>query len=386
MFISDTHLPQCLPSDTYREPEWYQHELEAILLPSWHLVATTHEFKKEGSFVTRELFGHPILLRKAADKISGFINACAHRFSRLESRSKGHCDVICCPYHGWEYDGETGDTKKIPDAPSFRPLKKGQLGLQVVRVATCGSLVFVCLDESGDSLKEYLGDAWDLLNSRTGVPNALVAHTVEQSACNWKIALENTLESYHVGFVHQKYLGDTPKEVDCSHTIEPEWTYFEGPGNESKLFQVIQTFLLDRIGKKTDVRYSHTFFYPTLTFARVDGITIFWVYVPVEVGRVELRTIVFCHQADSGLRRFWNLGLRILAKAEAIFWRNVVNQDMRLLPEIYRGAKSPTLPGKGLISRREERIPHFQKWILQKISKKYPEVAESATRNSVCNN
>ena len=106
----------------------------------------------------------------------------------------------------------------------------------------------------------------------------------------------------------------------------------------------------------------------------------------MEQGRVELRTIAFCHQADSGARRFWNLGLRLLAKAEAIFWRNVVNQDMRLLPEIYRGAKSPVLPGRGLISRREERIPAFQRWILHQMGEKFEEVAEPATRNSVCSN
>ena len=385
MFISDTHLPQCLPAETYRDPEWYQREIEKILLPSWQLIATTHEFKKEGSFVTRELFGRPLLLRQEENAIHGFVNVCAHRFSRVELRTCGHSDVIRCPYHGWEYDGVTGDTQKIPDAPSFRPLKKGELGMQVVRVETCGSLVFVCLQEGGTSLREYLGDVWDLLETRTGRPSAMVAHTVDQSVCNWKIALENTLESYHVGLVHKKYLGDSPEEVDCAHVMQPGWTYFEGPGNESKLFQIVQKFLLARIGKETDVRYSHTYVYPTLTFGRVDGVTIFWVYIPIALDRVELRTIAFCHQADTGWRRFWNFGLRLLAKGEAIFWRKVVNQDMALLPDIYRGAKSPTLPSKGLISRREERIPHFQKWILQQMGENPQPAAESAPSDSVCN-
>jgi len=148
---------------------------------------------------------------------------------------------------------------------------------------------------------------------------------------------------------------------------------------------MVQKFLLDRIGKQTDVRYSHTYVYPTLTFGRVDGIIIFWVYIPVGFDRVELRTLAFCHQADSGLRRFWNLGLRLLAKGEAIFWRKVVNQDMALLPDIYRGAKSPLLPSKGLISRREERIPHFQKWILQQMNENAQTASESASSDSVCN-
>jgi len=386
MFISDTHLPQCLPAEAYRDTDWYGRELNDVLLSHWHLLATIHQFKKEGSFVTRELFGHPLLLRKQDGEIRGFLNVCAHRFSRVEIRECGHSDVIRCPYHGWEYDGVTGDTRKIPDAPSFRPLKKGELGLKGVRVETCGGLVFVCLEENVKPLKEYLGDLWDILEARTGSESAVVAHTVDRSVCNWKIALENTLESYHVGFVHKKYLGDTPQEVDCTHQMRPDWTYFEGPGNESKLFQVLQQFLLNRIGKKSDIRYSHTFAYPTLTFGRVDGVTIFWVYIPVDVDHVELRTIVFCYQADSGLRRFWNLGLRLLAKGEAMFWRNVVNQDMALLPDIYRGAKSPSLPSSGLISRREERIPHFQKWILQQMGENISEVSEPDTRNSVCNN
>ena len=190
------------------------------------------------------------------------------------------------------------------------------------------------------SLREYLGDLWKLFKSRTGRPSAMVAHTIDQSVCNWKSALENTLESYHVGLVHKKYLGDSPEGLDCAHVMQPDGTYFEGPENERKIFQIVQRFLLARIGKETDVRYSHTHIYPTLTFGRVDGITIFWIYIPVALDRLELRTIACCHQSDSGLRRFWNFGLRLLAKCEALFWRKVVNQDMALLPDIYRGAKS----------------------------------------------
>ena len=63
MFISDTHLPQLLPPGSYHDPQWYQQELEHVLIPGWHLVATTSQLPREGAFITFELLGRPVLLR-----------------------------------------------------------------------------------------------------------------------------------------------------------------------------------------------------------------------------------------------------------------------------------------------------------------------------------
>ena len=50
-----------------------------------------------------------------------------------------------------------GETKRIPDAKSFRPFKKGMVGLKKFRTETVGQLIFVNLNDDGPGLKEYLG-------------------------------------------------------------------------------------------------------------------------------------------------------------------------------------------------------------------------------------
>jgi hypothetical protein len=48
-------------------------------------------------------------------------------------------------------------------------------------------------------------------------------------------------------------------------------------------------------------------------------------------------------------------------------WLQVVGEDMAYLPHVQAGIESPVHPGPGLISRREERITHFQRWLLDQL-------------------
>ena len=66
-------------------------------------------------------------------------------------------------------------------------------------------------------------------------------------------------------------------------------------------------------------------------------------------------------------RRLLNFLARSIAKAQASFWRRVVNEDVEFLPSVQVGVESQIQPGEGLISRREERIFHFQKWLVDRI-------------------
>jgi hypothetical protein len=43
----------------------------------------------------------------------------------------------------------------------------------------------------------------------------------------------------------------------------------------------------------------------------------------------------------------------------------VWEEDLRLYPDLQAGVMNPQHPGMGLLSRREERIHHFQEWVLR---------------------
>jgi phenylpropionate dioxygenase-like ring-hydroxylating dioxygenase large terminal subunit len=58
---------------------------------------------------------------------------------------------------------------------------------------------------------------------------------------------------------------------------------------------------------------------------------------------------------------------RLAMAGELRFWRRVIAEDLAVLPQVQAGLESPGHPGPGLISRREERIVHFQRWLLQRL-------------------
>lgn len=108
-----------------------------------------------------------------------------------------------CQYHGWEYD-ETGNVRCIPEARSFRPLEPGMLGLRQYHTQLCGQLIFVSLAESPPSLREFLGPNYETCQQwfTDDLHTAVVCD--REIEANWKVLVENALESYHTSEVHPK--------------------------------------------------------------------------------------------------------------------------------------------------------------------------------------
>src|SRR5262245_53776400 len=160
MFIHQSHLRHLLRPVQYFSPEQHEAELRSLFIPAWHPVTTVHALTRPGDFLTLELLDHPLLLRNMDGELCAFLNVCPHRHSQLTSRTNGWSEHLKCQYHGWEFnrDGRTGE---IPDARAFRPWDRENSCLRKFRTATCGEIVFVCLDDSAPNLREFVGPLWD---------------------------------------------------------------------------------------------------------------------------------------------------------------------------------------------------------------------------------
>src|SRR5439155_10176060 len=135
-----------------------------------------------------------------------YLNVCAHRHSRLRSEPAGHDPHFRCQYHGWEYRPD-GRTAKIPDAGCFRPWDRENACLRTFRTATCGGLVFVSLSDDSPPLDEFLGPFHDTCRAWFAPPYGLKWTWQTDYRANWKIPIENSLESYHVPCLHAKTFG-----------------------------------------------------------------------------------------------------------------------------------------------------------------------------------
>ena len=365
MFISDTHLPQLLPAKAYSDEGWYKLECEKVFHDAWWAVAFSVELQNDGDFLTVELPCGPVVLWQRDGDIRAFLNVCAHRLSRLTSKAKGCCKTLVCEYHGWEYS-PLGKTQRIPDAPSFRPLEKDGLGLRQLCVEVVGGIVFVSQSKDAGSVHAHLGqEETNRLCHRDRYPGKVIHRADLDVPVNWKILVENNLESYHVGFVHRATLGGIPDGNLCTHKIIPNGSMFFGPGANDIVSAAGRQIAKKTHGDEED-RYIHGISYPAFMWTPESLWTSFQTVIPTGPDSCRIIWRILAPQSDRK-RRLLNFLARSIAKAQASFWRRVVNEDVVFLPSVQSGVESPMQPGEGLISRREERIFHFQDWLANRI-------------------
>jgi len=359
MFESSTHLPQLLPPDAYRSPDRYAVEFEQLFKRGWHLVCTTADLPRAGDYITLDIGSIPLLVRNVGGGLEAYLNVCPHRFCQIASDPVGHTETFSCQYHGWEFDA-AGDTRRIPDAPSFKPMSKGQYCLTRYRTATCGQLVFVSLEPGGDELRDFLGGAYEGYARYFSDRYEQVIAWDVISDSDWKLGVENGLESYHVSCVHSGTFGITPPPEDCSHMLHPDHTVFR---SVTRSQPAMLRWLEERFARAAMDSPTHDYVnvrtYPSLTYSRTDTVTFVQSILPLGPGRS--RHVYRLFMPRPGRDLLDRLLHRLFRPRLASYWRAVFAEDHVILPRIQRGCNAAAHPGHGVVSAREERIFHFQR-------------------------
>ncbi len=365
MFLSDSHLPQILSSEMYHSEAHYRREIERLFLPGWHCIGTTAEVLREGDYLTRELFGFPLVVWRTGGELRTFLNVCPHRFSLVCTGPCGNRERLWCPYHGWEFDNN-GDTCKIPDARSFRPLEKGQLGLTKFHTETCGQLIFVSLADDPPPLEEYLGaDFYGLCRTWFSDAWELSFCYRRPNGSNWKVSLENSLEGYHNATVHSGTYQGWPDASVCTHELHDEFhsTFkVDAETEDDKAITKLGKAAFKLAGVEPEFDFHEIHRYPNLVFAKFSKFTWAEIVIPTSPSdSYDLWYIFSRTTRGKGIReRIVSLGMRLWFKR---WFSRILKEDERMFPSVQAGTAAARRPGPGLISIREERIFHFQQFL-----------------------
>ena len=196
-------LKRGLPAWVYDHPQMTRLEYERIVRPSWQILCHVSSLAKAGDYVTLDLGADSVIaLRGAEGEICAFHNVCRHRGTRLLTGA-GHCSrAIVCPYHGWSYR-LSGELLGIAARDTFPQLAREDLGLKPVATQVMLGFVFVCLAESPPTLVDTWGPiAAELAPYRLEQMVPYGELYIEHWEADWKIAMDNYLESYHVPIGH----------------------------------------------------------------------------------------------------------------------------------------------------------------------------------------
>ena len=195
-----------LPSWCYTNQVFYQREVDKIFNHGWHFVGREDELPNPGDFLTYDGIGGPaIIIRNETEQINAFFNTCRHRGMRLLEGS-GSIKHIVCPYHSWVYSCE-GALVRTPGMKGVHDFEKESYGLLPLKLDNWGGFLFIRYSDDGPELKDWLGDMPDFFCNYSPQLLRCVRRKSFDVECNWKLLIENALETYHTGTVHQSTLG-----------------------------------------------------------------------------------------------------------------------------------------------------------------------------------
>ncbi len=215
-----------VPVTRYTTQEFHDLEVERVWKHVWQMACRVEDILEPGEYVKYDIAGISVLVVRQKDgSIRAHRNVCLHR-GRTLKESDGRADAFTCPFHGitWDLDGSL---KHLPCSWDF-PQVNGEWPLKPVQVDTWGGFVFVNLDMDAPPLAKHLGTlpehfaAWPLDRRYKQV------HVGKVLRCNWKLAQEAFMESWHVVATHPQLLpalGDTVSKYDAwgtfSRTLTP---------------------------------------------------------------------------------------------------------------------------------------------------------------------
>ncbi len=185
----------------------YQLELERVFARGWNFMCHESQLRETGEYLVSRIGEDEVIVaRDEGGQIHAMLNTCRHRGNALCRAEQGRAKSFVCSYHGWNYALD-GQLIGVPGQKAYYhdDLDRGRLGLAKARVESYLGFHFATLDPEAPPLHDFLGDV-----GRTGLGMICAHGEVEVVegiqknviACNWKIAVDNLFDWYHVAYSH----------------------------------------------------------------------------------------------------------------------------------------------------------------------------------------
>ena len=190
------------------DEDLYRLELERIFARGWNFMCHASQIPNAGDyFVTWIGEDQVIAVRDGEGEVHVLLNTCRHRGNALCRAEQGNAKSFVCSYHGWNYALD-GRLIGVPGLKTWfhADLDREALGLaKAAQVAERHGFYFATLDPDAPPLDDYLGDVGRAGLGMLGAYGEVeVVDGVQKNIvpCNWKIAVDNLFDWYHVMYSH----------------------------------------------------------------------------------------------------------------------------------------------------------------------------------------
>ena len=167
----------------------------------WHLFCHRSEVAEPHAFLKLDIFQEEVVVFNDGHELVAFDNRCPHRGARIFESHSGKQRWVC-PYHGWAF---LKGKFYIPQKETFRDSDPKQAQLNRYHMTWVGDFLFVS-KRPRLNISDQLGIVEPILSSISKSMGEQRDMNAYEYKSNWKIAVENALDQYHVPLVHEKTL------------------------------------------------------------------------------------------------------------------------------------------------------------------------------------
>ena len=371
--IKDAHG---LPNECYTSKEYTLIERKKLFEDKWMVIGVASSLPNVGDAKPVDILGMPILLVRGKDKkIRVFHNVCSHRGLKLVTKPGNIKNVIRCPYHSWSYnfDGELVATPHIGgmNIHQTKDFERSKSNLKEIRSYIWLDLIMININNNEISFEEYikpLSDRWEEfwpIKDRE-----LINHSNDfgyfklNANCNWKFAIENYCESYHLPWVHPGL--NSYSKIEDHYHIQGLPNRFAGQGTVvyNPRFEGKEKFpCFPNWPKNKENIAEYVALFPNVMLGiHKDHYYAYWLEPINHEFTLEHMELYYVGEEAANSKKFESL-----RKQNHKQWEDIQKEDVDIIQGMQIGRNSPVYNGGNFSPVMDNPTHHFHKWVAQNL-------------------
>ena len=367
-----------LPNECYTSPDYLMYEREKIFADKWTVIGVASSVPNIGDAKPYNLLGIPlIILRDKEKKVRVFHNVCSHRGFKLLDEPCFLKKFLRCPYHSWSYDFEG----KLIATPHIGGLNihesekfdKTKSNLKEVRTTVWMDIIFVNIHNNEIEFNEYvkpLESRWSKFISKED--QHLLVNSKDHGyfslnvKSNWKFAIENYCESYHLPTIHPEL--NKISNISDHYHIQGLPNRFAGQGSK-KYNQLIKKNKIFNNFKKWPKDLSknseYIALFPNVMIGlHIDHFYAFWLE-PISINKTkEHLAMYYVGDSSANGKEFEDM-----REENSRIWKDVMSEDIKAVEGMQEGRNSPVYNGGNFSPVMDNPTHQFHKWVANNLTK-----------------
>jgi choline monooxygenase len=365
-----------LPNGAYTASDYFRYERDEVVGRTWAGIAFSDSIPARPYAHPVEFMGLPLLVvRDAIGTLRIFHNVCSHRGMKLVTEPTDVRGLICCRYHCWAY-ATNGELKATPHIGGVNQhisdgFNKTAHGLRSVRSAVFMGVIFVNLSGEAPDFDEFINplrrraeqligaQGWSQL--RPGATDSRLRFDVH---CNWKLAVENYCEAYHLPWVHPTLssyskLEDHHPFLDMDFAGQTSLAYRPNDAAGSRLPR-LSAWPVDR---------THLAEYPSLYPNVLLGFQadhVFAIILMPLAPDLTREEVCISYVGAGASDDEYSAG----RSATHAAWQTVLSEDVLMVEGMQLGRASPGYDGGAFSPVMDNATHHFHRWIAERLAER----------------